>query len=32
MGAAILSGWDKGFEAWVLDHSPQWLTELTSRY
>ena len=32
MGAAILTGWDKGFEAWVLDHSPQWLTDLTTRY
>jgi cytochrome c-type biogenesis protein len=32
MGLAILSGVDKGFEAWVLDHSPQWLTDLTTRY
>ena len=32
MGGLILSGLDKSFEAWVLDHSPPWLTELTTRY
>lgn len=32
LGAAILTGWDKGFEAWAVDHSPDWLTELTTRY
>ena len=32
LGVAILTGLDKGFEAWVLDHSPQWLTELTTRF
>jgi cytochrome c-type biogenesis protein len=32
IGAAILSGADKHFEAWVLDHSPDWLTELTTRF
>ena len=32
MGLLILTGRDKAFEAWVLDHSPQWLTELTTRY
>ena len=32
LGLAILSGWDKGFEAWVVDHSPDWLTALTTRY
>ena len=32
MGGLILSGLDKGFEAWVLEHSPPWLTELTTRY
>ena len=32
MGLAILSGWDKGLEAWVLDHSPQWLSDLTTRF
>ena len=32
MGVFILTGWDKGFEAWVLDRSPQWLTDLTTRF
>ena len=32
LGLAILSGLDKSFEAWVVDISPQWLTELTTRY
>ena len=32
IGAAILSGADKRFETWVLDHSPDWLTELTTRF
>ena len=32
LGLAILTGWDKGFEAWVLDRSPQWLTDLTTRF
>ncbi len=32
MGLMILTGTDKAFEAWVLDHSPPWLTELTTRY
>ena len=32
LGLAILTGWDKGFEAWVVNHSPDWLTELTTRY
>ena len=32
LGLAILTGWDKAFEAWVLDHSPQWLTDLTTRF
>jgi cytochrome c-type biogenesis protein len=32
MGLLIFTGRDKGFEAWVLDHSPPWLTELTTRY
>ena len=32
MGGFILSGWDKGFEAWVVDRSPPWLTELTTRF
>ena len=32
MGVFILTGWDNGFEAWVLDRSPQWLTDLTTRF
>ena len=32
IGVAILSGADKRFEAWVVEHSPDWLTELTTRY
>ena len=32
MGLLILTGWDKGFEARVLDHSPQWLSDLTTRF
>jgi hypothetical protein len=29
LGALIVSGLDKQFEAWVLDHAPEWLVELT---
>jgi cytochrome c-type biogenesis protein len=32
MGLVILSGADKPLEAWLVDHSPDWLTELTTRY
>lgn len=32
IGAAILSGADKRFETWLVDHSPDWLTELTTRF
>ncbi|TAG77112.1 MAG: cytochrome c biogenesis protein CcdA [Burkholderiales bacterium] len=32
LGIMILTGLDKSFEAWVLSVSPQWLTELTTRY
>jgi cytochrome c biogenesis protein CcdA len=32
LGAAILTGWDKRIEAWAVDHSPDWLTRLTTRY
>lgn len=32
LGASILSGADKRFEALVIDHSPQWLTDLTTRF
>ncbi len=31
IGVAILTGWDKRFEAWAVDASPAWLTELTTR-
>lgn len=32
LGLSILSGLDKRFEAVVVDASPAWLTELTTRY
>jgi cytochrome c-type biogenesis protein len=32
VGVAILTGWDKQFEAWVVNVSPDWLTMLTTRY
>ncbi len=32
LGLSILTGWDKQFEALVIDHSPQWLTNLTTRF
>jgi cytochrome c-type biogenesis protein len=32
IGLAILTGWDKRFEAWAVRVSPAWLTELTTRY
>jgi cytochrome c biogenesis protein CcdA len=32
IGITILSGWDKRFEAWAVDASPAWLTNLTTRY
>ena len=32
VGVAILTGWDKGFETWAVEHSPDWLTELTTRF
>jgi len=31
-GLLILSHADRGLEAWLLDHSPAWLTALTTRY
>ena len=31
-GLFILSGTDRHVEAWLVDHSPQWLTDLTTRY
>lgn len=30
LGVAILSGADKRFEAWAVDHAPAWLIELTT--
>ena len=32
IGLAILIGWDRGAEAWVVEHSPDWLTELTTQF
>jgi cytochrome c biogenesis protein CcdA len=32
IGVAILTGWDRGIEAWAVEHSPDWLTALTTRY
>lgn len=32
VGLAILSGADKRFEAWAVEHSPDWLTALTTRF
>jgi hypothetical protein len=32
LGVAILTGWDKNFEAWAVNASPAWLTELTTKY
>ena len=32
VGLAIVSGVDKRFESWVVEHSPDWLTALTTRF
>lgn len=32
MGIGILTGGDKALEAWLLQHGPGWLNELTTRY
>jgi cytochrome c biogenesis protein CcdA len=32
LGIAILSGFDKSFEAWVVSIYPDWLSDLTTRY
>jgi len=32
LGLTILTGVDKALEAWILDISPDWLTNLTTRY
>jgi hypothetical protein len=31
-GVLVVSGLDKRIETLVVDHSPQWLTDLTSRF
>lgn len=32
MGVLIFTGLDRGLETWLIDVSPMWLTELTTRY
>ena len=32
LGLSIVSGLDRGLEIWLTLHSPEWLTELTTRY
>ena len=32
IGILIATGTDKALETWILDRSPQWLTELTTRF
>ena len=32
MGALVLAGWDKRLEAWLVAISPEWLTDLTTRF
>ena len=32
VAALIVSGTDKAIETWLVDHSPAWLTDLTTRY
>jgi cytochrome c-type biogenesis protein len=32
VGLAILSGGDKRFESWIVEHSPDWLTAMTTRF
>ena len=32
LGIAILTGYDKIFEAWLINISPEWLNNLTTRY
>jgi cytochrome c-type biogenesis protein len=32
LGIVILAGWDKLLETWVLEISPAWLTDLTTRF
>jgi cytochrome c-type biogenesis protein len=32
LGVLIATGTDKSFEAWILNRTPEWLTEVTTRY
>lgn len=32
IAVAMLTGWDQHAEGWLVDHSPEWLTTLTTRY
>lgn len=32
VGLGILTGWDKQLEGWIVERSPGWLTNLTTRY
>jgi cytochrome c biogenesis protein CcdA len=32
LGVMIATGVDKSFEAWILDHTPDWLTAATTKY
>ncbi|HTT12349.1 MAG TPA: cytochrome c biogenesis CcdA family protein [Burkholderiaceae bacterium] len=32
LGIAIVTGWDRRFEAWAVDASPAWLTRFTTQY
>ena len=32
VGLSILSGVDKHLESWVVEHAPDWLTALTTRF
>lgn len=32
IAAALLTGYDQHLEAWLVEHSPDWLTTLTTRY
>jgi hypothetical protein len=32
IGLLVLTGLDKRVETFVVDHSPQWLTDLTTRF
>lgn len=32
MGVSMLTGWDKSLEVLLVNHSPNWLTQLTTRF